>query len=164
MVGCRGNGLSGFVSLVWGDERSATLSQPGAWVELNDRRLEVGCSHPQATEDKEAAARAAMLFYQRVDVDGGNWAEPGGAAAEAGGGLVRSNASYGGTFPDVFAGGVVEAKRGTHRVDICRILNLTPYTLSLYWIAKDKTPEQMFDTNDKNWSASPLPAHLLLLS
>lgn len=165
MVGCRGNGLSGFVSLVWGDEQSATLSQPGAWVELNDRRLEVGCSHPQATEDKEAAARAAMLFYQRVDVNGANWAEPGGAAAAAGGGgLVRSNASYGGTFPDVFAGGVVEAKRGTHRVDICRILNLTPYTLSLYWIAKDKTPEQMFDTNDKNWSASPLPAHLLLLS
>jgi hypothetical protein len=41
------------------------------------------------------------------------------------------------------------AKRGTHRVDICRILNKTPYPLELFWIAKDKTEEEMFD--EANW-------------
>ena len=52
-------------------------------------------------------------------------------------------------MPDVFAGGVIEAKRGTHRVDICRILNKTPYPLELFWIAKDKTDAEKFDP--ANW-------------
>ena len=44
---------------------------------------------------------------------------------------------------------MIEAKRGTHRVDICRILNKTPYPLELFWIAKDSTDAEKFDP--ANW-------------
>eukprot|EP01043_Picozoa_sp_COSAG02_P057036 COSAG02_NODE_6860_length_3322_cov_2.729755_1_plen_733_part_00 len=145
MVACKGAGLSGYIELTKGSAKNgeAVLSQPEEWVECNDTRVNVGCATPQVTEQTPGGARAAMLFYRRVDLQD----EPTRAPAIVDSQKLASTASYG--MPDVFAGGVVEAKRGTHRVDICRILNKTPYPLELFWLSKDKTDAEKFDP--ANW-------------
>ena len=147
MVACKGAGLSGFIALTDGTGL-AVLSQPEMWVECNDRSVNVGCSAPQVTEEMPGGARAAMLFYRRIDAT--VMAPPVTTVAlDSSAEVVSLSSAVSYSMPDVFAGGTVEAKRGTHRVDICRILNKTPYPLELFWIAKDKTEEEMFD--EANW-------------
>lgn len=145
MVACKGAGLSGFIELNDGGAGGqAVLSQPEVWVECNDSKVEVGCATPQVTEEMTGGARAAMLFYRRIELAAEPEPAPAGLDSS---GVLCSSASYG--MPDVFAGGVVEAKRGTHRVDICRILNKTPYPLELFWISKDTTDADKL--NPANW-------------